>query len=261
MIMYRYQRIFIVKKNLKFISPIYIFPYSNWNRLCHKVSVKKKRKRTQDNCFRTDGETNARLECSSLVNQVRISIRGIDEGIDAVLSYIRAQMSECSSSLFLPSLLLFFFFSIDQKRKIFSRQKEGSRDVIWLNLARFNMACGTLVADRWRQGNVARAPYKEKRSVLTQHPQGRCHLLLPPHGLETEPAGPLRTNSFLVFYRITSRVPVSSIVHVCTRFNVTTLLGISRMQRVLFFFLKQSLRSLRQLLRPSIFGEMIEDEQ
>lgn len=155
----------------------------------------------------------------------------------------------------------FFFFSIDQKRKIFSRQKEGSRDVIWLNLARFNMACGTLVADRWRQGNVARAPYKEKRSVLTQHPQGRCHLLLPPHGLETEPAGPLRTNSFLVFYRITSRVPASSIVHVCTRFNVTTLLGISRMQRVLFFFLKQSLRSLRQLLRPSIFGEMIEDEQ
>lgn len=169
---------------------------------------------------------------------------------------VRVQLLSLSS---FPSS--FFFFSIDQKRKIFSRQKEGSRDVIWLNLARFNMACGTLVADRWRQGNVARAPYKEKRSVLTQHPQGRCHLLLPPHGLETEPAGPLRTNSFLVFYRITSRVPASSIVHVCTRFNVTTLLGISRMQRVLFFFLKQSLRSLRQLLRPSIFGEMIEDEQ
>lgn len=126
MIMYRYQRIFIVKKNLKFISPIYIFPYSNWNRLCHKVSVKKKRKRTQDNCFRTDGETNARLECSSLVNQVRISIRGIDEGIDAALSYIRAQMSECSSSLFLPSLLLFFFFQSTRKEKSFhGRRREA----------------------------------------------------------------------------------------------------------------------------------------
>lgn len=139
-------------------------------------------------------------------------------GIDASLSYIRAQMSERSSSLsFFPSFFP-FFFSIDQKRKIFSRQKEGSRDVIWLNLVQYglrNIGRGTLVADRWWQGNVARAPYKEKRSVLTQHPQGRCHLLLPPHGLETEPAGPLRTNSFLLFYRISTRVPASiALVHV-----------------------------------------------
>lgn len=134
-------------------------------------------------------------------------------GIDASLSYIRAQMSERSSSLsFFPSFFPFFFQSTRKEKSFNGRRREAET---WSGLTWFNMACGTLVADRWWQGNVARAPYKEKRSVLTQHPQGRCHLLLPPHGLETEPAGPLRTNSFLLFYRISTRVPASiALVHV-----------------------------------------------
>lgn len=85
-------------------------------------------------------------------------------GIDASLSYIRAQMSERSSSLsFFPSFFP-FFFSIDQKRKIFSRQKEGSRDVIWLNLVQYglrNIGRGSVVA---RKRGTCPVQRKTKRS-------------------------------------------------------------------------------------------------
>lgn len=117
------------KNRLEYISQIliYISPYSSRNLSgCHKVSVKKKHR-----IIAFESAVNRRWnKRASRMFQPREPGKDFHpgdrrrrRGIDASLSYIRAQMSECSSSLsFFPSFFPFFFFNRPEKKNLFTAE-------------------------------------------------------------------------------------------------------------------------------------------